>query len=114
MPDGLSHAQRRFTLLLADLITWAYDQGYELTLGDAYRSPEEAKRLAALGLGIEDSPHRRRLAIDLNLFVDGRYMTDTKDWEPLGVYWESLDPKCVWGGRFKSRPDGNHLELKWP
>jgi hypothetical protein len=114
MPDGLSTAQRKFTRLLAQLVTWAYQHGYELTLGDAYRSAEEAKRLADLGLGIIDSPHRRRLAVDLNLFVNGRYMSDTKDHEPLGVYWESLDPSCVWGGRFKSRPDGNHYEVKWP
>ena len=113
MPDGLSIAQRQFTRLLADLVTWAYANGYELTYGDAYRSLEEAKRLAALGLGIQDSPHRRRLAVDFNLFVDGRYVTDTKDHEPLGVYWESLDPRCVWGGRF-TRRDGNHYELKWP
>lgn len=110
----LGSAQRTFTRHLGTLLTWAHGQGYELTLGDAYRSAEEAQRLAALGVGIVDSPHRRRLAIDLNLFVEGVYQTTTVAHEPLGVFWESLDPRCTWGGRFTTRPDGNHYEYRWP
>ena len=36
---SLGNRQRKFTLMVAKLITYAYKQGYELTLGDAYRDP---------------------------------------------------------------------------
>ncbi len=50
----------------------------------------------------------RRLAIDLNLFRDGRYLETTEDHAPLGLFWESLGG--TWGGRFRD-PDGNHYSL---
>ncbi|MFQ9337054.1 MAG: M15 family metallopeptidase [Varibaculum sp.] len=48
--------------------------------------------------------------MDFNLFVNGQYKTRTEDYLPLGEYWESLGG--AWGGRFKSRPDGNHFSLE--
>lgn len=110
----LGQAQRAFARHLGTLLTWLHGQGYEVTLGDAYRSAEEAARLAALGVGVLDSPHRRRLAIDLNLFVEGVYQTATEAYTPLGAFWETLDARCVWGGRFTTRRDGNHFEYRWP
>ncbi|MHC1625560.1 MAG: M15 family metallopeptidase [Methermicoccaceae archaeon] len=92
---SLRKEQSRFVRAVADLIQWAYAQGYELTFGDAW----------ARGGHKEGSFHYKRLAIDLNLFKDGRYLTKTEDHEPLGKYWESLGG--TWGGRFKNK-DGNH------
>jgi hypothetical protein len=69
-----------------------------------------AKRRVGVA-GREMSIHRDRLAIDLNLFIDGRWQQDSAAYEPLGVYWESLGPDCIWGGRF-SMPDGNHFSLR--
>ena len=89
----LREKQSQFVKKVALLILFAYDQGYELTFGDAY---------ASTGHKI-GSYHYKRLAIDLNLFKNGRYLAETKDHEPLGLFWESL---CgTWGGRFQ---DGNH------
>jgi hypothetical protein len=107
----LGEKQRFFTKLVGRLITWAYEHGYELTLGDAYRSPEQAALNAQSGAGISNSLHTQRLAIDLNLFQDGLYMTDTKVYKPLGDYWKTLDPACCWGGDFQTRPDGNHFSF---
>jgi hypothetical protein len=36
---NIGEKQRKFTRMLADLIIWAYDNGYELSVGDAYRDP---------------------------------------------------------------------------
>lgn len=108
MSETLGQKQRRFVRDVARLITFAYSQGFELTFGDAYRSPEQAKANAASGAGIANSLHCERLAIDLNLFIDGQYQTDSAAYEPLGVYWESIRPGNAWGGRF-SKPDGNHF-----
>jgi len=106
----LGEKQRLFTRLVGKLIEYAYNTGYELTFGDAYRSPEQAKLNAAAGKGIVNSLHCERLAIDLNLFKDGTYKTQTEDYRALGEYWETLGPECCWGGRF-SKPDGNHFSI---
>lgn len=103
--------QSLFVYLVALLIIEANRLGYELTFGETYRSPEEAARLAKAGKGIAASLHTSRLAIDLNLFKDGRYLTATEAYRPLGEYWAALNGGCKWGGAFTSRSDGNHFEL---
>jgi hypothetical protein len=95
--------------MVAQLIIWAYAQGYKITLGQTYRSPDVVKFLVEQGLGIKNTLHAKRLAIDLNLFVNGVYMTDTEAYLPLGEYWESLGG--TWGGRFR-KPDGNHFSIE--
>lgn len=107
----LREKQHAFARLVAALIQRADLCGYEVTLGEAYRSKEEAERLAKLGKGIKNSLHTLRLAIDLNLFKDGKYLTSTEDYRELGEWWESLSTDeliCVWGGRFG---DGNHFSV---
>lgn len=107
----LRQRQSLFVSLVAGLILKAEGMGYQLTFGEAYRSPEEAARLASIGAGIKNSLHTKRLAIDLNLFKDGVYLSSTEAHRPLGEWWEEQNPGCRWGGSFKGRPDGNHYEL---
>ena len=90
--------QRKFSKMVALLILYAYERGYEITLGDAWASSGH----------IEGSFHYKRLAIDLNLFKDKAYLTETEDHLFLGEFWESIGGS--WGGRFK-RKDGNHYSL---
>lgn len=99
----LGQKQRRFTLLVAKLIEYAYSQGYELSLGEAWRTPEQAKANAKSGKGIANSLHCDRLAIDLNLFKDGTYLTSSESHRPLGEFWESLDPNCALGWSIRRR-----------
>ena len=106
----LSEKQQLFVSLIAQLITWANDKGYRLTFGEAYRTPEQAKLNAKSGAGIANSLHTQRLAVDFNLFINGEWQTKSEAFLPLGEYWESLGG--AWGGRFKSRPDGNHFSLE--
>ncbi len=104
----LSRKQRDFTKALNLLLTWAHAEGYEFTLGDAYRDPRIHGPLGQRpkhGYGHPRSYHKRRLAIDLNLFIDGVYQRTTEAHRPIGEMWEKLGG--TWGGRF-SRPDGNH------
>jgi len=109
----LGEKQRLFTKLVGQLIDWSYQNGYELTLGDAYRSPEQAAMNAQKGSGIANSLHTQRLAIDLNLFKNGVYLTDSGAYKPLGDFWKSLDPCCSWGGDFTTRADGNHFSISY-
>lgn len=92
----LRQRQSKFVRMVALLISYATELGYELTFGDAW-----AKMGHKPG-----SFHYKRLAIDLNAFKDGRWLEDTKDHEPLGLFWESLGG--TWGGRWG---DGNHYSL---
>ena len=82
------------------LISKAFELGFEVTGGDLYRDTR-------CNYGSKSSRHRQRLAIDLNLFKDGRYIKDTYGHKDLGEWWESIGG--IWGGRFD---DGNHYE--WP
>ena len=104
----LGEKQRKFTLMISQLIQWLYGQGYEATLGDAYRDPRLHGQLGeSKGYGNSRSCHKIRLAVDLNLFKDGVWLQDTKDHTPVGEKWESMGGS--WGGRFK---DGNHYSLE--
>ena len=106
----LAEQQHLFLPLVAKLVTKAYELGYQLSAGELWRPPEMAALNAKMGKGIANSLHCDRLAIDLLLFKDGVYLTDSAAYEPLGVYWESLHPLAAWGGRF-SKPDGDHFSL---
>lgn len=97
---SIRRKQSQFARMVPRLIDQAHKLGFEVTLGDAYRDPR-------CPYGSKSSRHRMRLAIDLNLFKNGKYLTETSDHEPLGVWWESMGG--IWGGRFD---DGNHYE--WP
>lgn len=98
---SLSDQQKLFASLVPRLIDHIYDQGYACTFGDAYRSPR-------VQYGHDNSMHRRRLAIDLNLFDKrGDYLTDSSDYRFAGEYWLSLHPECAWGGI----EDGNHFSM---
>jgi hypothetical protein len=97
---SLSEKQRQFCRMVGMLIDYAYAHGYELTFGDAYRDPR-------CPYGSEVSLHHDRLAIDLNLFVDGKYRPDGTAHIPLGEFWESIGGS--WGGRFN---DANHYSLE--
>lgn len=97
---SLRKQQSDFAQAVAKLIQEAARLGYEVTFGDAYRD-------SRCPYGSLSSRHRSRLAIDLNLFRCGKYLTETEDHRPLGEWWESQGG--IWGGRFS---DGNHYE--WP
>jgi hypothetical protein len=105
----LSEKQAIFALNVSKLIEYIFDKGYTCTFGEAYRSPEQAALNAKKGIGIKNSCHTIRLAIDLNLFKGGKYLTDSKVHEPFGLYWEALHPENSWGGRFG---DGNHYSME--
>lgn len=107
----LREKQCEFSILVARLIAEIYQRGYCCTLGEAYRSPEEAARLAKAGKGIAASLHTQRLAIDLNLFKGDAYLADSEAHKPFGEWWEAQSTnaiQCCWGGRFG---DGNHYSV---
>lgn len=104
--------QATFAKNIALLIQYVLASGYLCTLGEAYRTHEQALIYAAHKQGIVNSLHCERLAMDINLFSkDCKYENNTAAYERIGKYWESLDKRNRWGGRFKHLPDGNHFEM---
>lgn len=106
----LSNKQQLFTRLVCQLLAKAFELGYEVTLGDAYRDPRLHGNVGeSKGYGHSKSCHKLKLAIDLNLFKDGKYLDKTEDHKELGEYWEGLHELARWGGRFR---DGNHYSFE--
>lgn len=91
------------------LLDKIHELGYEATLGDAFRDPRAFGQMGkTIAYGKSYSCHKLRLAIDINLFKDGKYLSSTKDHQPIGEWWESIGGS--WGGRFN---DGNHYSLEY-
>jgi hypothetical protein len=109
--ERLGAKQRRFARMVQDLLAHIHSiAGYEVTFGDAYRDPRVHGAVGTkLGYGHPKSAHKQRLAIDLNLFIDGVFQTTTEAHRPIGEWWEKQAPDARWGGRFN---DGNHYSLE--
>jgi hypothetical protein len=108
--ETLRQKQSRFARDVAKLIEWAFANGYELTFGECWRTPEQAALNAKNGKGIARSLHNERLAIDLNLYKNGTWLIASEDHKPLGDYWKSLGADHCWGGDF-TKKDGNHYSI---
>ncbi len=96
----LRERQSMFARMLIPLFAYIVDQGYTFTLGDAARMDKKGH--------CKNSKHYKRLAIDINLFKDGKYLRKTSDHASIGAFWVSIGG--IWGGNFK-RKDGNHYEV---
>lgn len=101
----LSDKQWLFLQNVAKLIQYINELNLKATGGDLFRDER-------CPYGSKSSLHHRRLAIDLNLFVNDEYQTTGEHFLPLGEFWEAM-PHCKWGGRFG---DYNHFEwsdIQW-
>jgi hypothetical protein len=115
---GLLQEQFAFSRHVALLLPKAFELGFEFSLGEVLRTPEQQAIYVQKGASqTSNSMHLKKLAIDLNLFLNGKLATAAQI-KPLGVYWESLDPKNQWGGSWRGRiengtrsfVDGPHFE----
>lgn len=135
----LLQRQLRFARSVGVLLDQAHRFGYLVTLGECYRSDEQAEinalgangRAAVAGLlerafpllarkirnndrnsnGIRASLHTERLAIDLQLFDQaGTWLQDVAPYQRLGEFWEGLGPDYAWGGRFGDAP---HFSIEY-
>lgn len=109
----LHEAQVLHFRLFSQLIDFIIAEGYEGTWGEAYRTPQQAQWDAAHGTGIAASVHCERLAVDVQLFKEGVYLTHPKDYFTVGQYWKSLDASCRWGGDFEPLVDADHFSITW-
>ena len=94
----LGEKRALFTSLVPRLIDKMIEDGYTPLMGK-----DGLKHM-------KNSLHFEGLAIDIDLFKDGVYLTKTDDHLIFGQFWESLDDSCRWGGRWG---DGNHYSLTY-
>lgn len=108
-------------LNVGKLILFAYENGYELTGGELQRTKSqqylyfEGFKLIKLGSVLKlfktkilsktmFSKHLSKLAIDLNLFKDGKLLYKKEDFKLVSEYWKSLNERnnCgyFWGWDF--------------
>lgn len=123
---SLRAKQSIFALNISKLIVWANENGYEITTGEAYRTNDQqllyfmGYKLLVVGGSLKlaktkpksktmNSYHLKKLAEDINLFIDGEYKTDKESFKPLAEYWRTLHPDNVsgydWGWDF------NHFQM---
>ena len=93
----LGEHQEYFCSDLGKLITYAYGLGYRIRMGDVFAHDGHK----------DGSQHYKKLAADLNLFIEGEYIKDERGHDLLGKFWEELDEHNRWGGRYD---DANHYE----
>lgn len=109
--SDLRKKQVLFLKNVAKLVDYANSlSGYEVTGGELYRTAEQQAIYLAKGLSkTKHSKHQDRLAIDLNVFINGVYRTDKSAFEPLAKFWKSLDSNNISG--FDWNWDYNHFQM---
>lgn len=119
----LRQKQSLFVECLVRLWDFGHSRGWAFTLGEAgvinprkvwVHHPREnnyVTETCADHEHMEESLHYKRLAIDVNLFVNGRYIRSGTNpaYLELGEYWEGLHALASWGGRFG---DANHFSIR--
>lgn len=117
---GLGEYQQRCAQALAFFVTQVpliEPRGkYQVTYGEFFRPISVARSYGQQGIGISNSLHTKRLAVDLNLFVDGKFATDSEAHRPLAELW--LQTGAPFGvvptaGVYFAKPDGNHYSCAY-
>ena len=110
---ALVNEQFKFMLDVAKLIQFCESEGIVVTGGELHRTPEQQQIYVSTGRSKTMlSNHLKRLAIDLNFFIDGVLCYDVKSLSKVGTYWESLSPQNSAGMFWKSFVDVPHLERR--
>ena len=99
MASELVQQQQKFAKMLGELLCHIYATGYQVTLGEVWRTPEQAELNAKKGVGIKNSLHCSRLAVDLNFWLNGELVPTP---EAIGEWWE--EQGGCYGGRFGDSP----------
>jgi hypothetical protein len=100
---SLNAKQARFLSKIAKLIVWANGQGIQLIGAELFRTPEQAAINAEKGVGIKNSVHRKKLALDMYIYKNNTILWSGPEYEKLGRKWETMAIDARWGGDFRRR-----------
>ena len=112
----LSEKQAIFAKMVGDFLCAIFAckeiTGVTVTLGEVYRTAYQQRYyITRKKSKTFESKHLQRLAIDLNLFIDGKYIANPKKYRVLGELWESQGG--AWGGRFGVKPEDYNVKIGW-
>lgn len=107
----LNEKQHIFAMNLAKLLHHVEAIGLTCSVGEVLRTKEQAEIYVKEKKGILDSQHCKKLAVDLFLFSNGKFLQDKMDYSLLGEYWKSLHIDNRWGGDWP-KVDSVHFEMK--
>src|SRR3990167_10238318 len=106
---SLRKEQSLFIDDVVKLLNFAKQEGFEITGGELFRTPEQQEIYFRTGRSrTMNSYHLKKLAIDLNFFRNGELIQDKEGLQKLGNYWEELSSLNKWGGNFKTFVDTPH------
>jgi hypothetical protein len=110
---ALTVEQHEFLQDAAKLIQFAATEGFTVTGGELFRTPEQQQIYVQSGRSkTMASNHLRRLAIDLNFLKEGALVYDVNSLRAIGDYWQSLSPKNSAGMFWQSFKDVPHFERR--
>lgn len=110
---SLFQEQSEFLLDAVRLVAWATERGYVVSARELGRTAEQQAIYVKTGRSqTMASNHLRNCAIDLYVMKEGALLQTKADLQPLGDYWESLNPKNSWGGNWNSFKDTPHFERR--
>jgi peptidoglycan L-alanyl-D-glutamate endopeptidase CwlK len=105
----LGEQQQLFTRDLVTLILKAFEDGYEVRMGEVERPLEMQQIYVNTGRSkTMDSSHTKKCAADLHFFKDGILCYPRE----LGKFWESLSPLNRWGGSWRGRIESGKSNFK--
>jgi len=94
----LGDKRRNFSLMVSMLVQYANFLGYEVAL-------DYLKRCEECEVGHQYSLHKLGLAVDVNLYLEGRYLRDARHHRELHDFWDLL------GGARRIDDDMNHYSI---
>ena len=98
----LGQHQEAFSRDLCQLLTYAFGLGYEVRIGEVFRTKEQQAIYLKAGLSkTMNSMHLLKCAADLHFVKDGTLCYPKE----LGDFWVSLNPFNQWGGRWKFKDE---------
>ncbi len=84
-----------------------YFFGYKIILNnEGYLQLKKCRRKSKKRI----SNHAKKVAQDLNIWINGVLTYKKRDLQFAGDYWEFLNPKNRWGGNYISFNDTSHYE----
>lgn len=109
----LSDIQFDFLRDVAKLILFIEWSGDKVTGSELWRPNEMQEIYLKNGkTTVKHSNHQDKLAIDLNIFVNGHLTYKIHALQKYGNFWENLNVKNKWGGNFRDFRDTAHWERR--
>ena len=105
----LGDRQKLFAKLFGEWLVWVHTlPGVSVALSEGYVGISAPHS----GPHIKNGGHYNKLAHDVDLFVDGLYISDGNHpmWQKIGQQWEGMHSETRWGGHF-STVDSNHISI---